>query len=74
MTQRLNEQQVQKLKDKFMGKRVSFLDKKGERFIGQCEFIGYNDFLPSWEFQITINRMPVSHVRPETIREEQPIK
>ena len=73
MTQRLNKQEVLKLREQFMGKRISFLDQKGERFIGQCEFMGYNIFLPSWEFQVTINRMPVSHVRPETIREEKPI-
>jgi hypothetical protein len=68
MKQRLTEQQVQKLKDRFMGKRISFETDSGEKWTGTCQFLGYNPYLPSWEFQITVDRTPCSHVNPDTIK------
>lgn len=67
MKQRISEEAIQKMRSEFMNKRISFETMSGERWVGNCQFLGYNQFLPTWEFQITIDRTPCSHVRPETI-------
>jgi hypothetical protein len=51
-----------------MGKRISVETEKGEKWVGTCQFLGYNDYLPSWGFQVTLDRTPVQHVKPKTIR------
>ena len=62
------EDQIEKMREEFMNKRISFKDGKGEKWIGTCQFLGYNKYLPSWGFQITIDRTPIQHVKPETIK------
>jgi hypothetical protein len=64
---RITEEHIETLREKFMGKRISFETESGGRWVGTCEFLGYNDFLPSWGFQITIDRTPVQHVKPDSI-------
>jgi hypothetical protein len=67
MEKRISEQQVQKMKDAFMGKKITFETVSGDVWVGKCQFIGYNQHLPSWGFQVTIDRLPCPHVKPETI-------
>ena len=64
----MTQEQIDKMREQFMGKRISFKTEDGKDWVGKCEFLGYNSFLPSWKFQVTINRTPVSHVKPETIK------
>lgn len=65
---------VQQLNDKYLGKRISVpWQRKGfgsdiDRVTGICDFIGYNDYFPEWGLQVTINRMPITNVNPETIK------
>lgn len=68
MTKRLTDQEVKALQDKFLGKRITFKDKKGETWTGVAEFVGYNPFFPDFGFQITIGRMPIRHVDVSTIK------
>lgn len=68
MKQRISEEAIQKMRSEFMGKRIAFKTMSGDSWVGRCEFLGYNQFLPSWEFQVTIDRMPCSHVNPHTIK------
>jgi hypothetical protein len=64
----MTQEQVDRMREEFIGKRISFEDEKGEVYTGVCKFLGYNPYLPSWKLQITIYRTPVSHVKPETIK------
>ncbi len=64
----MTQHQIQQLQEQFLGKRIAFKDSKGELFIGDCQFIGYNTFIPEWGFQVTIDRLPVRHVNPSTIK------
>lgn len=64
----MKQEQIEKMKEQFMGKRISFETKDGERWVGVCQFLGYNEYFPSWGFQITIDRRPVQHVKPDTIK------
>lgn len=60
---KLSIEELQKLRDKYLGKKVLY-----EGIGGICNFIGYNQFIPSWGLQITINRMPIQHVDPAKIQ------
>jgi len=53
-----------KYREKFLGKKVVVIDSKGEEWVGRCEFIGFNPYLPSYGFQVTINRTPITNVDP----------
>lgn len=64
----MKQEQIEKMKEQFMGKRISFQTEKGEKWVGVCEFLGYNKYLPSWGFQITVDRTPIQHVNPKTIK------
>jgi len=64
---RLDQATVDKMRDKFIGKRISVIGDVG-KVVGKCDFLGYNEFFPSWGFQVTINRMPVSNVKINSIR------
>lgn len=63
----IQQEQIEKMREQFMGKRVSVETKKGERWVGTCQFLGHNDYLPSWGFQVTLDRTPIQHVKPKTI-------
>lgn len=64
----IQQEQIEKMREQFMGKRISVETEKGEKWVGTCQFLGYNDYLPSWGFQVTLDRTPVQHVKPKTIR------
>ncbi len=57
----------QKYRDKFLGKKVRVIDSNGEEWIGKCEFIGYNKYLPSYGFQVTVNRTPITNLNPDNV-------
>lgn len=58
----LDQGTIDKMRDKFIGKRISVIGDSG-KIIGNCELLGYNEFFPSWGFQVTIDRMPISNVK-----------
>ena len=49
------------LEDKFLGKRVIVKTKNG-KIGGICQFIGNNEFIPSFGLQVTVSRMPITNV------------
>lgn len=63
------------LQGKYLGKRIRVPYKypngrvyDNPTFVaGICKFIGHNPHLPSWELQITIERMPIPNVDEKTI-------
>ena len=64
----IQQEQIEKMKERFMGERISVETEEGERWVGTCEFLGYNSYLPSWGFQVTLDRTPIQHVKPESIK------
>jgi len=62
------EEQIEKMREQFMGKRISLDTEQGIGWVGTCQFIGYNKYLPSWGFQVTLDRTPIQHVIPESIK------
>ena len=64
---KLMKQEAQELQDKWIGKKVTLRDESGKSFTGVVTFMGFNRMLPSWGFQVTLNRLPIQHVVPETI-------
>jgi hypothetical protein len=62
------QEQIEKMKEQFIGKRISVETKDGIGWVGNCEFIGYNKYLPSWGFQVTLDRTPIQYVIPESIK------
>lgn len=45
------------IREQILGKRI-----KVKNVIGICEYFGYNEYFPSWKLQVTIGRMPISHL------------
>ena len=74
MEQKMTQQEINDLKRRFQGERVSLIDGKGEKWVGQVYFIGYNPYFPSWELQVTLDRTPITNVNPKSIRKLEPIK
>lgn len=74
MEQKMTQQEINDLKRRFQGERVSLIDGKGEKWVGQVNFIGYNPYLPSWDLQVTLDRTPISNVDVKSIRKLEPIK
>ena len=54
------------LEDKFLGKRVMVKTKIG-KIGGVCQFIGNNEYIPSFGLQITIDRMPITNIQIQDI-------
>lgn len=74
MEHQLTQQQINDLKRRFQGERVSLIDGKGEKWVGRVDFIGYNPYFPTWELQVTLERTPITNVDPKSIRKLEPIK
>jgi len=55
--ERIVEDQINFIRETLIGKRIRARD-----IIGVCEFFGYNEFFPSWKLQVTIGRLPVTHL------------
>ena len=66
MTQ-IDQQTLQILQEQFLGKRVSVDTPKG-KFAGVCNFIGHNEFFPSFGLQITLDRTPVTNIEIRNIK------
>jgi hypothetical protein len=66
MTQ-LNQQTLDILKQQFLGKKLSVKTKKGN-FVGNCTFIGYNEYIPSFGLQLTLDRTPITNVEIKDIK------
>jgi len=64
----IQQKKIEKMKERFMDKRISVETEEGERWVGTGQFLGYNDYLPSWGFQVTLDRTPIQHIKPETIK------
>jgi hypothetical protein len=65
---------IEAYQEEFMGKKIQFTDEKGERFVGTCQYLDYNPIFPTWNLQITIDRMPVKNVKLSTIKLFEPRK
>jgi hypothetical protein len=73
---RYTDSEIELARKKFMGKKVRVKKYKGSDgrvsdWVGNCYFLGYNKYLPSWGFQITINRTPLSNIRLDQIELEK---
>jgi hypothetical protein len=64
---KLSEEQIAKLREEFLGKRVELVGDGG-RHVGVVDFIGYNKYLPTYGFQVTLSRTPVTNVNPNSIK------
>ena len=59
---------MNELQKKYLGKKIKvpidnkILNTNLRYIIGNCDFIGYNEYLPSWGLQVTIDRLPISNV------------
>lgn len=48
---------IDQMSQSLLGKRVQYRD-----IVGECKYFGYNEYLPKWGLQITLDRMPLSNV------------
>ena len=65
---KLTDEQLQELRDKFLNKKISVIDGQGEKWVGNCQFLGYNPYMKSWGLQVTLDRTPVTHIDPNSIK------
>ncbi len=63
------------LQDLYLGKKIEVpykhpmnVGSEKPTVAGICQFIGHNSVFPSWDLQVTIDRMPISNVDPLTIK------
>lgn len=59
----ISEEEIRILNEKFIGKRINLEDEKGIQYSGIAEYIGYNPLFPSWGFQVTVGRLPITNVK-----------
>jgi len=68
MTQKMVSQElIEQMNKQFLGKRISVEGDVGV-VSGTCQFMGYNLTFPSWGFQVTVDRMPVTNVKLKSIK------
>lgn len=65
--ERIPQEIIDHLREQFIGKRVSIEDGKGQTWVGDLNFIGYNSFFPSWGLCATIDRTPIQGVQIKSI-------
>lgn len=65
--QKIPESLIEQLKERFLNKKISVIDSKGTRWVGICNFIGLNPFIPSWGLQVTLNRTPLTNLEIKNI-------
>jgi len=61
----MNLEEAQK---KYLNNRVSIKNNKGEEFVGNLFFLGYNQIFPSWKLCATINRLPIQDIDLNSIK------
>lgn len=66
--ERLSDIEVKDLQTKFIGNKIHVIDGKGERWVGKCDWLGYNENIPSWDFQVTMDRTPLRNVKIDSIK------
>lgn len=66
--EKLTNEQVKELQDKFLNKNISVMENNGKITGGLCTFIGYNEFIPSWGLQVTLSRTPVTNFELKSIK------
>ena len=64
----VSEAKIEDAKQKFLGKKIEFKTQNNIRHVGTCEFLGPNQFFPSWGIQITVNRTPIPQVSVDSIK------
>jgi hypothetical protein len=60
---KIDDKILKQIRDDLVGKRICIIDEKLGKLCGICSFIGYNEWFPEWELQVTIDRMPVTNVK-----------
>lgn len=65
---KLSDKQIDELRNKFLGQKISLTDGDGDKWVGIANFIGHNPFFPSWGLQITIGRTPITNVKIDSIK------
>jgi len=65
---------IEEANEKFLNKHVTVKnvkfrsdDDKTCTMGGICQFLGYNEFIPSWGLQITLSRTPLPNINLEDI-------
>lgn len=59
---------IKELQDKFLGKRIrvpwnsAYSYRDSDTVTGICTFIGINEHFPSWNLQVTVDRLPLTNV------------
>lgn len=66
--ERIDKNQIEIVRNKFIGKKIEFKNESGERFVGVCQYLDYNPNFPTWGLQVTVDRLPVPHVKFNTIK------
>lgn len=64
----ISEARIEEAKQEFLGKKIEFKTQNNIRHVGTCEFLGPNQFFPSWGIQITVNRTPIPQVILDSIK------
>jgi hypothetical protein len=71
---RIDQTIIEQMRETLIGKKVSvnipdrvFSRIKGysntTNIVGVCNFFGYNEFIPGWDLQITIDRTPINNIK-----------
>lgn len=77
--ERIDQITINQIRETLIGKKVTieipdkvFSKIKGysntTNIVGICNFFGYNEFLPEWDLQITIDRTPYNNIKLNEIK------
>jgi hypothetical protein len=56
--ERISQEQIEQLRLALVGKRV-----RVRNMAGICKYFGYNEYIPSFGLQVTIERTPVTNLK-----------
>jgi hypothetical protein len=65
---KLSDDTIKEMRKRYYGKKISVTNERGDVFLGNCFFLGYNPHIPSWNFQVTVAGTPVPHCLPNSIK------
>lgn len=60
-SKKLSDKQIKELQDVYLNKKIKISTPK-QQYVGVCNFIGYNSFLPDWGLQVTMDRFPITNL------------
>lgn len=67
--QKVPEKILDKYRKKFIGKKIIYFDKEKNKYVvGKLSFLGYNQYLTSWNVEAIIGNMPISNVEIDKIK------